>query len=63
MGQLPVAHAQNLLQDRVTSGHLTDVTFGQVASGHLTSGHLTSGSTTSQHHLKCDFVRWLRFRK
>jgi hypothetical protein len=34
MGQLPVAHTQNILPDRVTSGHVTDVT-----SGHVTSGH------------------------
>jgi hypothetical protein len=38
MAQLPVAHAQNILQDIVTSGHVTDVT-----SGHVTSGHVTSG--------------------
>ena len=31
MAQLPVAHAQNILPDRVTSGHVT--------SGHVTSGH------------------------
>jgi hypothetical protein len=34
MGQLPVAYAQNILPDRITSGHVTDVT-----SGHATSGH------------------------
>ena len=28
MAQLPVAHAQNILPDRVTSGHVTDVTSG-----------------------------------
>ena len=34
MAQLPVAHAQNILADRVTSGHVTDVTSGRVTSGH-----------------------------
>jgi hypothetical protein len=34
MAQLPVAHAQNILPDRVTSCHVTDVT-----SSHVTSGH------------------------
>ena len=38
------AHAQNIFPNRVTSGHVTDVT----------SGHVTSGSTTAQHHRKCD---------
>jgi hypothetical protein len=26
--QLPVAHAQNILSDRITSGHMTNVTSG-----------------------------------
>jgi len=43
----PVAHAQNILPDRASSGHVTDVT----------SGHVTSGSSSSQLHLKYDFVR------
>ena len=37
IAQLPVAHAQNILPDMVTSGHVTNVT-----SGHVTSGHVTS---------------------
>jgi hypothetical protein len=40
MTQFSVAHAQNILPDRVTSGHMTDVT-----SGHVTD--VTSGRTTS----------------
>ena len=47
MAPLPVAHAQNIFPDMVTSGHVTNGTSGQV----------TSSSTTSQHHLKYDFVR------
>jgi hypothetical protein len=43
MAQLPVAHAQNILPDRVISCHVTDVTSGY---------DVISGSTTSQHHLK-----------
>ena len=34
IAQLPVAHAQNILPDSVTSGHVTDVTFGHVTSGY-----------------------------
>jgi hypothetical protein len=34
IAQLPVTHAQNILPDNVTSGHVTDVTFGHVTSGH-----------------------------
>jgi len=41
MAHLPVAHAHNILPNRVTSGHVTDVT----------SGHVTSGSTTSNDNL------------
>ena len=55
MAQVPVAHEQNILPDRVTAGHVTDVTSVHVT--YVTSGHVTSGSTTSQHHLKCGFVR------
>ena len=51
MVQLPVAHGQIILPDRVTSGRVTDVT-----SGHVTSCNVTSGST-SQHLRKYDFVR------
>jgi hypothetical protein len=43
MAQLPVAHAQHILPDMATSGHVTDVTSGHVTSGHVTSGHVTSG--------------------
>ena len=43
MAQLPDAHAQNIVPDRVISGHVTDVTSGHVTSGHVTSGHVTSG--------------------
>ena len=31
---LPVAHAQNILPNRITSGHVTDVTSNHVISGH-----------------------------
>ena len=51
MAPIPVAHAQNILQDMVTSGRVTDVT-----SGHVTSGHVTSGCSPLL-PLKCDFVR------
>ena len=57
MAQLPVAHAQNILPDRVTSCRVTAVTSGHVTTvtyGHVTSGHVTSGSTTAQHHRKYD---------
>ena len=49
MAQLPVAHAENILPDMGTFGHVTDVT-----SGHVTSGHVSFGSTTAQHHRNCD---------
>jgi hypothetical protein len=49
--QLPVAHAQNILPDMVTSGHVTNV-----SSGHVTSGHVTSGCSPLL-SLKCVFVR------
>jgi hypothetical protein len=45
------------LPDRVTSGHVTDVTSGHVISGHVSSGYVTSGCSTASLHLKCDFVR------
>ena len=51
-GPIRADMAQNLLPDRVTSCHVTDVTSGHVTSGHVTSGHMTSGSTISLHHLK-----------
>jgi hypothetical protein len=54
MAQLPVAHAENILPDMGTFGHVTDVTSGHVTSGHVTSGHVSSGSTTAQHHRNCD---------
>jgi hypothetical protein len=37
MAQLPVAYAQNILPDRVTSGHVIDVTSGHVTD--VTFGH------------------------
>jgi hypothetical protein len=48
MAQLPVVHAQNILQDRARDlCHFRHVT-------NVTSGHVTSGSTPSQHPLKYD---------
>jgi hypothetical protein len=52
MSQLPVAHAQNILPDRVTSGHVANVTFGHVTD--VTSGHVTSGCSTASLHRKYD---------
>ena len=61
IAQLPVAHAQNILPDSVTSGHVTDVT-----SGHMTyviSGHVTSGSTPSNVTLSVPIYYWCGMHK
>ena len=45
IAQLPVAHAQNILPNMNTFGHVTDVTSGHVTN--VTSGRSTSNTTLS----------------
>jgi hypothetical protein len=61
IAQLPVAHAHNILPDRVTSGHVTDVTSGHMT--YVTSGHVTSGSTPSNVTLSVPIYYWCGMHK